>query len=469
MVHGRDRDSAIDRLRRALDETEIAGIQTTLPFHRFVARHDGFRSGDLSIDWVAEQWDGPAERARVAGPAPRWRPGVAGATPIGRPPHPASAGGHAGWAAPPERRRRPMASMTALGRPIARPGRRRRPLATIEPGSGSRTGRRHGPASDARARDAVDAVSSADARPILPSGRAPSPGSGGRVALEVVVDGWRFELDVEDADLADLRERARSGREAVVRDGPTEVRAIIPGRVVSVAVEAGDAVTAGQRLLAVEAMKMENELRAPRDGTVERVAVVGRRDRRARRPPGRAPVTRQARSATGPDRDGRARDRPTGEAPDPAAIAGARPSGPRRSRARRSAASPSRPHPASSSATCTPRPTPPPSTRTATSAARASTRSPAASSRRCTAAASGRCASTRGSPRPRRRTAGSATSSSRARRGSRSPSTCRPRWATTPTRRRRKARSAGSASRSRAWPTWRSCSTGCRSARSARR
>ena len=37
MVHAGDRDAAIDRLRRALDETEIAGIQTTLPFHRFVA------------------------------------------------------------------------------------------------------------------------------------------------------------------------------------------------------------------------------------------------------------------------------------------------------------------------------------------------------------------------------------------------------------------------------------------------
>jgi acetyl/propionyl-CoA carboxylase alpha subunit len=64
MVHATHRDAAIDRLRRALDETEIAGIQTTLPFHRFVARHAGFRAGDVSIDWVAEQWDGPAERAR---------------------------------------------------------------------------------------------------------------------------------------------------------------------------------------------------------------------------------------------------------------------------------------------------------------------------------------------------------------------------------------------------------------------
>jgi len=32
-------------------------------------------------------------------------------------------------------------------------------------------------------------------------------------------------------------------------------------------------VTAGQQLLVVEAMKMQNELRAPRDGTIERVAV----------------------------------------------------------------------------------------------------------------------------------------------------------------------------------------------------
>ena len=53
MVHAADRDAAIDRLRRALDETEIAGIQTTLPFDRFVARHAGFRAGDLSIEWVA--------------------------------------------------------------------------------------------------------------------------------------------------------------------------------------------------------------------------------------------------------------------------------------------------------------------------------------------------------------------------------------------------------------------------------
>jgi len=55
-----DRASAIARLGRALDELEITGIQTTLPFHRFVAGHEGFRSGEVSTGWVADEWDAVA-------------------------------------------------------------------------------------------------------------------------------------------------------------------------------------------------------------------------------------------------------------------------------------------------------------------------------------------------------------------------------------------------------------------------
>jgi biotin carboxyl carrier protein len=90
---------------------------------------------------------------------------------------------------------------------------------------------------------------------------------------EVVVDGWRVEVDVEPAARAALRDRARRGREAAGASGPTKVHAIIPGVVVAVSVAPGDAVTAGQQLLVVEAMKMQNELRAPRDGTIGEVAV----------------------------------------------------------------------------------------------------------------------------------------------------------------------------------------------------
>jgi biotin carboxyl carrier protein len=107
---------------------------------------------------------------------------------------------------------------------------------------------------------------------LLPFERPPGR-SAGVVRREVVIDGWRVEVDVESERRASLRERARRGREATAHDGPTQVRAIIPGRIVSVSIVPGDPVVAGQQLLVVEAMKMQNELRAPRNGTVSSVAV----------------------------------------------------------------------------------------------------------------------------------------------------------------------------------------------------
>jgi acetyl/propionyl-CoA carboxylase alpha subunit len=65
MAHGPSREVAIDRLRRALDEVEVGGLQTTLPFDRFVARDASFRAGNVSTTWVAEHWDGPADRERA--------------------------------------------------------------------------------------------------------------------------------------------------------------------------------------------------------------------------------------------------------------------------------------------------------------------------------------------------------------------------------------------------------------------
>lgn len=107
-------------------------------------------------------------------------------------------------------------------------------------------------------------------RLILEPGR---PGEGGSIVREVLVEGFRFEVEVEPERIAALRERASKGRAASARSGPLPVKAIIPGKVVQVSIAAGDEVTAGQQLLVVEAMKMQNELRASRDGTIERVGV----------------------------------------------------------------------------------------------------------------------------------------------------------------------------------------------------
>ncbi len=63
MTVGPDRTAAIDRMRRALDEIAVTGIQTTLPFDRAMIRHPAFAAGSVSTDWVGDHWDGPADRA----------------------------------------------------------------------------------------------------------------------------------------------------------------------------------------------------------------------------------------------------------------------------------------------------------------------------------------------------------------------------------------------------------------------
>ena len=64
------------------------------------------------------------------------------------------------------------------------------------------------------------------------------------------------------------RGRARGGDPGQGRSGPQRLVAPMPGKVVRVLVKVGDAVRARQPLVVIEAMKMENELRARSDGVV---------------------------------------------------------------------------------------------------------------------------------------------------------------------------------------------------------
>jgi biotin carboxyl carrier protein len=85
--------------------------------------------------------------------------------------------------------------------------------------------------------------------------------------LVAVLDGYRFEIEVHDP-------RRWSGRSADQRgDAVQTVAAPMPGKVVRVLVAPGDAVASGQGVLVVEAMKMQNEMKAARAGRVISVTV----------------------------------------------------------------------------------------------------------------------------------------------------------------------------------------------------
>src|SRR3954454_3522084 len=66
LVVDESREAALARLSRALDETVVTGVQTTLPFHRYIARDGPFREGPLPIDWVDEHWAEELGRERDA-------------------------------------------------------------------------------------------------------------------------------------------------------------------------------------------------------------------------------------------------------------------------------------------------------------------------------------------------------------------------------------------------------------------
>ena len=55
IVHGQDRDEAVARARRALDEFVIEGIATTIPFHQRVLENEAFLAGEATTDFIETQ------------------------------------------------------------------------------------------------------------------------------------------------------------------------------------------------------------------------------------------------------------------------------------------------------------------------------------------------------------------------------------------------------------------------------
>ncbi|MFQ5943151.1 MAG: biotin/lipoyl-containing protein [Anaerolineales bacterium] len=92
----------------------------------------------------------------------------------------------------------------------------------------------------------------------------------GEIAVEVLLRGQLFQVDVEDERQRRLRETTGVG---MVQEGEFNMPAPMPGLVVAVPVEVGQEVKKGDNLIILESMKMQNELKAPRDGTVSRLQV----------------------------------------------------------------------------------------------------------------------------------------------------------------------------------------------------
>jgi biotin carboxyl carrier protein len=86
---------------------------------------------------------------------------------------------------------------------------------------------------------------------------------------QVLLHGRLYQASVED----EREQRLRAAGTKVVLTGEFQLKAPMPGLVVSVLVEEGQAVKQGQVLLVLESMKMQNELKAPRDGTIAKVRV----------------------------------------------------------------------------------------------------------------------------------------------------------------------------------------------------
>ena len=106
----------------------------------------------------------------------------------------------------------------------------------------------------------------------------------------ILLDGKSLEVTVEETpggllvrvngreyrvEIFDPRSWRRARGAGIELEGRQQLVAPMPGKVVRVLVKAGQQVEAGQGLLVIEAMKMQNEIRSPKSGAVERVAHEG--------------------------------------------------------------------------------------------------------------------------------------------------------------------------------------------------
>lgn len=252
--YGKDRADAISTLSAALDETWIAGIGHNVNFLSAVLDHPRFREGRLSTNFIAEEW--PNGFAGTELPEDRQNTALAVATLIHirnelRARHLGGKLGLPEWV--------PDADWIAvLNKTEYKIG-----VTDAEGGCDVKIGK--GKALKVRS----------DWKPGQPFFRGTVNGQTVVARVSARPDGVRVVHGGAELDVAvrtpRAAELARLMPEKLPPDMSKYLLCPMPGLVVSIAVAEGEPVKAGQALAVVEAMKMENVLRAERDGTVKKV------------------------------------------------------------------------------------------------------------------------------------------------------------------------------------------------------
>ena len=265
-----DRDTAINRLRGALDEFYVAGVRHNVPFLAAVAAKPRFRAGALSTNFIAEEFPGGFV---TAGRFCRGRPGDPARRGARRTPHPRARDGDRRQA------RRGRASKFPRNTQFcstADPSgcRASRKAALTWSKSRARAGSRRPIGS--RAKPCCMRASSSRSRQCRSNGcRARNFGS----CIAALYAAPRCCRRGPPSCSALMPEKKAA-------DTSRLLLSPMPGLLSSIAVEQGQEVKAGEPLAIVEAMKMENVLRAERDGRVaKRPRQPGRQPRRRRGDP----------------------------------------------------------------------------------------------------------------------------------------------------------------------------------------
>ena len=238
--YGKTRNAAIGRMRRALDEFYVRGVSHNVPFLAALMAHPRFVAGKLTTNFIAEEFKGGFTAAHLPPRDPAMLAGVAAV--IDR------INGHRVGAAQDAR-------VVMLNR---------KPMTVTVTGAGSAY------TVDMGSRRLSIETGWTPGEPLL---HADIDGEHVVVQVDAVGPGWRLINEGGQADVLVLTPRqAELYAMMPVKAAPDTSKFLLspmPGLLASVAVSEGQEIKAGEALAVVEAMKMENVLRAVRDGTVK--------------------------------------------------------------------------------------------------------------------------------------------------------------------------------------------------------